>query len=153
MRAFLRAAVIRTVDQMWPKGNATQSATPTSAGGEIFYEKIQGLSPKDDTQRSLQSQAISIAMDIGKMRWLMYEQSTNSVSLPLLIVLVLWLTAIFISFGLFAPFNGTVVSSLFIAALSVSGAVFLILEMYTPYAGLVQISNAPLRAAIAQLGQ
>src|SRR5215472_7635600 len=50
MRAFLRAAVIRTVDQMWPKGNATQSATPTSAGGEIFYEKIQGLSPKDDTQ-------------------------------------------------------------------------------------------------------
>ena len=50
--------------------------------------------------------------------------------MPLLVVLVLWLTVIFISFGLFAPFNATVVSSLFVSALSVSGAIFLILEMY-----------------------
>jgi len=70
-----------------------------------------------------------------------------------LIVLVLWLTVIFISFGLFAPFNATVVSSLFVAALSVSGAIFLILEMYTPYTGVIQISSAPLRAALAQLGK
>src|SRR5262245_24717600 len=152
MRSFLRAASIRALDQMWPKENTTQFA-PTAAGGEVFYEKIQGLSPKDDTQRSLQSQAVSMAMDIGKTRWLMYEQATNSVSLPLLVILVLWLTAIFVSFGLFAPFNGTVVSSLFIASLSVSCAIFLILEMYTPYTGFVQISSAPLRAAIAQLGQ
>jgi membrane-bound ClpP family serine protease len=123
------------------KATPPQAAAPTAAGVEVFYEKIQGLSPKNETQRSLQSQATSLAMDIGKMRWLVYEQATSSVSLPLLIVLVVWLTAIFISFGLFAPFNGTVVSSLFIAALSVSGAVFLILEMYTPYAGFVQISQ------------
>jgi hypothetical protein len=73
--------------------------------------------------------------------------------MPLLIALVLWLTTIFISFGLFAPFNATVVSSLFVAALSVSYAIFLILEMYTPYTGLVQISSEPLRAAIAELGR
>jgi hypothetical protein len=73
--------------------------------------------------------------------------------MPLLSVLVLWLTLIFISFGLFAPFNATVVASLFVSALSVSGAVFLILEMYSPYDGLIQISSAPLRAALAHLGQ
>ena len=73
--------------------------------------------------------------------------------MPLLVVLVLWLTVIFISFGLFAPFNGTVVASLFVSALSVSGAIFLILEMYTPYDGLIAVSSAPLRAALAQLGQ
>jgi len=83
----------------------------------------------------------------------MYEQAMGSVSMPLLVILVLWLTAIFMSFGLFAPFNATAVSSLLIAALSVSCAIFLILEMYTPYTGFVQISSAPLRAAIAQLGQ
>jgi len=94
-----------------------------------------------------------LAVDLGKTRWLMYEQETGSVSIPLLVVLVFWLTVIFISFGLFAPFNVTVVSSLFASALSVSGAIFLILEMYTPYEGLVQISNAPLRAALAHLGQ
>jgi hypothetical protein len=68
-------------------------------------------------------------------------------------VLVLWLTIIFISFGLFAPFNVTAVSSLFLAALSVSGAIFLILEMYTPYVGVVQISDDPLRSVLANLGR
>jgi hypothetical protein len=151
-RNLLRGAVARFLDQMWSQDGTPQSAPP-SAGGEILYEKIQGLSPKADAQRSLQSQALSMAVDIGKTRWLMYEQATRSVSLPLLVVLVLWLSVIFISFGLFAPFNATVVSSLFISALSVSGAIFLILEMYTPYTGAVQISDAPLRAVLAHLGQ
>ena len=152
MRSFVRAAVIKALDQMWPKAGTPQVA-PSAAGGEIFYEKIQGLSPANDTQRSLQSQATSIAIDIGKTRWLMYEQATSSVSLPLLVVLVLWLSVIFISFGLFAPFNATAVSSLFVSALAVSGAIFLILEMYSPYTGVIQISDAPLRAALAHLGQ
>jgi hypothetical protein len=149
-RALLRGAVARVLDQMW---SSASLSVPTAAGGEILYDKIQGLSPKNDTQRSLQGQALSMAMDLGKTRWLMYEQAITSVSIPLLVVLVLWLAAIFISFGLFAPFNATVVASLFVSALSVSGAIFLILEMYTPYAGLIQLSSAPLRAALAHLGQ
>ena len=105
IRAMLRGAIVRIVDQMWPKDGASASpAPPSAAGGEILYEKIQGLSPKNDTQRSLQGQAQSIAVDIGKTRYLMYAQQATSVSLPLLVVLVIWLTVIFISFGLFAPF-------------------------------------------------
>jgi hypothetical protein len=119
IRTMLRGAVVRILDQMWSKDGAS-AAAPIAAGGEILYEKIQGLSPKNDTQRSLQGQALSIAVDIGKMRYLMYAQQATSVSMPLLVVLVLWLTAIFISFGLFAPLNATVVSSLFVSALSVS---------------------------------
>jgi hypothetical protein len=149
-RDLLRGAVVRTLGQMWSTGSLSG---PTAVGGEIFYDKIQGLAPKNDAQRSLQGQMLSMAIDLGKLRWLMYEQAITSVSMPLLVVLVLWLTVIFISFGLFAPFNATVVSSLFISALSVSGAIFLILEMYTPYAGVIQLSSAPLRAALAHLGQ
>jgi hypothetical protein len=142
------------VDQIWSKdGIRASGLPPPSASPETVYAKIQGLSPKDDAQRSLQSQALSIAMDLRKTRWLMYEQETRSVSPPLLVILVLWLTIIFISFGLFAPFNATVVSSLFASALSVSGAIFLILDMYRPYSGLIQISSAPLRSALAHLGQ
>jgi hypothetical protein len=153
-RTLLRGAVDRILDQVWSEGGTRASALPPPfAAAEILYAKIQGLSPKDDAQRSFQSQALSIGMDLRKTRWLMYEQETGSVSIPLLAVLVLWLTIIFISFGLFAPFNATVVSSLFASALSVSGAIFLILEMYTPYSGLIQISSAPLHAALAHLGQ
>jgi hypothetical protein len=153
-RTELRTIAARVLDQLWSRDGASPtSAAPTSSSGESFYATIQELSPKNDTQRSLQSQALSIAVEIGKTRWLMFEQATTSISLPLLIVLVLWLTAIFISFGLFAPFNSTVIVSLFVSALAVSGAIFLILEMYSPYEGLIQISKAPLRAALAHLGQ
>ena len=99
------------------------SGSPQSAGGEVLYDKIQALAPKDDAQRSLKSQALTIVMETGKLRQLMFTQGTAAVSVPLLVVLVLWLTIIFISFGLFAPFNATVVSSLFLSALSVSGAI------------------------------
>ena len=34
---------------------------------------IQGLLPKDGAQRSLQSQALSIALDLRKTRWLVYR--------------------------------------------------------------------------------
>ncbi|HTN71351.1 MAG TPA: hypothetical protein VMO00_09705 [Methylomirabilota bacterium] len=154
IRAMLRGVVVRFLDQIWSKdGSSASPIAPTSAGGEILFEKLQGLAPKNDTQRLLQSQALSIAVDVGKTRWLMYAQQATSVSMPLLVVLVLWLTVIFISFGLFAPLNATVVSSLFVSALSVSGAILLILEMYTPYAGMIQLSSAPLQAALAHLGQ
>ena len=153
IRTILRGAVSRALGQMWSKDASASRSAPPSAGGEILYEKIHALSPQNDAQRSLKTQASNIAVDVAKTRWLMYEQAMTSVSTPLLIVLVLWLSAIFVSFGLFAPFNATAVSSLFVAALSVSCAIFLILEMYTPYTGLVQISSQPLRAALAQLGQ
>jgi Protein of unknown function (DUF4239) len=153
-RDHLRETVTRVVSQIWVEDGASAGrASPQSAGGEILYDKIQALSPKNDAQRSLKSQALSIVMETGKLRQLMFTQGTAAVSMPLLVVLVLWLTVIFISFGLFAPFNATVVSSLLVSALSVSGAIFLILDMYTPYSGVIGISSAPLHITLAQLGQ
>ena len=81
------------------------------------------------------------------------EQRVSAIPLPLLLVLVFWLSIIFTSFGLFAPRNITVVVSLLVSALSVSGAIFLILEMYSPYSGFIRVSTAPLREALAHLGQ
>src|SRR5262245_59704732 len=150
-RALLRDVLVRFHNQMWSKDAASRLTPPS--GGEKLFEKLQGLAPKNDAQRSLQSQALSVVVDMGKTRLLMHAQATGAVSVPLLVVLVLWLTVTFISIGLFAPFNATVVSSLFVSALSVSGAIFLILEMYTPYTGIVRISDVPLRAALVSLGR
>jgi hypothetical protein len=153
VRDVLRSTIARVLDAMWSKEGSGLSRLEPSTNAEILYDKIPGLSPKDDRQRANQAQALAVAMGLGQTRWLMYEQRVSSVSLPLLIILILWLTIIFISFGLFAPRNATVVVSLFAAALSVSGAIFLIMEMYTPYVGVIKISSAPLRAALAHLGQ
>ena len=153
-RDLLRNAIARMLEGLWPKDSGQHpQVLPTAAGGEIIYDKIQELSPRNDTQRSLQAQALSMGIDIAKMRWMMFEQAGSFVSIPLLAVLVFWLATIFTSFGMFAPRNATTLATLFVCALSVSGAIFLILEMYSPFQGLMQISSAPLRNALAHLGQ
>lgn len=156
MRDLLRSTVARAVDQMDQMGSKDltgHSQLDPSTGREVLLDKIQELSPKDDRQRSLQAQALGIAMGLLQTRWLQHEETTTAVSMPLLGVLVFWLTVIFFSFGLFAPRNATVVATLLICALSVSAAILLILEMYQPYRGLIKVSSDPLRSALAHLGQ
>jgi len=152
-RDVLRSSVVGALDSLSTETISAPSQSGSSSNGEVLYDQIQGLSPKDDAQRSMQAQALSIMVGVGQTRWLLAAQKSNSVSVPMLVVLVAWLTIIFISFGLFAPPNVTVVASLLVSALSVSGAIFLILELYSPYAGLIHVSGAPLRAALAHLGQ
>jgi hypothetical protein len=95
---YLLRETVTVVSQIWAEDGASSApASPQSAGGEVLYDKIQALSPKNEAQRSLQSQALSIVMDTGKLRQLMFTQGTAAVSIPLLVVLVLWLTVIFIS--------------------------------------------------------
>jgi hypothetical protein len=154
VRDLLRGTIADFLDRTWQKDRASSSQMEAPSGsGEILIDKIQDLSPQDDRQRALQAQAVSIVMGLGQTRWLQFAQSITSISMPLLVMVVFWLATLFLGFGLFAPRNGTVVSSLFLTALSVSGAILLILEMYTPYGGLIQISSAPLRAALTQLGK
>ena len=119
---------------------------------DSLYDKIHGLLPKDDRQGSLRADALGILKEIRQTRWLMYEQQSASIPLPVLILLVSWLTVLFISFGLYAPTNGTVIASLLASAVSVSGAIFLILELYTPHYALIKLSGTTLRAAYTQLG-
>ena len=152
-RDLLRGDVERTIDRLWPQdGSQKFKLDPTAGQAQILYDKIEGLTAKDDRQRMLQSQALSLATDLGRSRWIMYEQGTASISKPLVVVVVFWLASIFVSWGLFAPGNGTVVATLCIAALSVSAAILVVLEMYTPYEGLIRLSSAPMRAALAHLG-
>jgi hypothetical protein len=152
-RAILRSSVVRSLEWVSATGASRSSQFEPNNNGEALYDKIQELSPKDDAHRSIQAQALNLIMSLGQTRWLMSEQRTNTVSVSMLVVLIFWLTIIFISFGLYPPRNATVVVSLLVSAISVSGAIFLILEMYSPYEGLIHVSTAPLRAALTHLGQ
>jgi hypothetical protein len=151
-REALRNSAQRILDQSWSKdGAGTSRLEPTSIGGSVVYDKIQALTPNDDSQRLIKPQTLSMAQNIGQTHMLMYEQSTLSVSTPLLITMVFWLTVTFVIWGLLAPPNATVIATMLAAALSASGAIFLILEMYSPYDGIIRVSDAPIRAALAHL--
>jgi len=86
-------------------------------------------------------------------RWLLIEQAQSALPLTFLVVLLFWLTMLHLSFGLFAPRNATVITVLLISALSVSGAIFIILEMNRPLEGMIKVSSAPMRKALEHLGQ
>jgi hypothetical protein len=153
-RDILRQSVRSAIDHIWPDKKSSQAAQldPSVSSGEAFFNSIQKLSPQNDLQRSLKSQAAQIATDLGQMRWLLFEQTETSISITMLIVLISWLAIIFMSAGLFAPPNATVVIALMLAALSISGAIFLILELDSPFDGVIQISQRPMHNALIHLG-
>ena len=153
-RDLLRRAVEGAIVRMWPKGRSSRAQLdPTGSGVEDVHKAILKLSPKSDVQVSLKSQAVGVASDLGQLRWLLFEQSGRSVAMPLLIVVISWLAIIFLSWGLFAPPNAIAIIALLLAAISVSGAIFLILELDQPFDGLIQISSTPMRNTLANLGK
>jgi Protein of unknown function (DUF4239) len=157
VRDMLRAAVADLIARTWPE-QSPRSDQPETRGGtegryEYILEKIHELAPKNERQRALQAQALGMANDIGKARWLLFAQQGSSVPTPFLVVVGFWLTVLFASFTLFAPRNGMVFFTLCVSALAVASALFLILELDQPFRGLMQVPSAPLRNALDQLGR
>ncbi len=122
-------------------------------GIEKFQTVIRNLKPADDAQRWLQTRALTLSAELEQTRWLLLESNESSIQRPFLVVLVLWLAVIFTSLGLFAPRNRTALAVIVVCALSVSTAIFLILEMDEPFNGLMQVSDQPLRNAVRQIEQ
>ncbi|HQR39842.1 MAG TPA: hypothetical protein PLF26_15750, partial [Blastocatellia bacterium] len=76
-----------------------------------------------------------------------------SIPKAFLVVLNFWLIVVFGAFSLLAPRNTTVTSALLVCAVAVSCALFLILELETPYNGIIKLSRAPMTEALSRLGK
>lgn len=152
-RALLRQTVGGMVGNVWRDGATREAvfdnAAIDTAGLQIF-RKIHELAPKDEVQRALKDEAAEIIKNLFKERWQLLTEGRSAIPMPFLAVLVFWLTILFASFGLFAPQNATVMAAFIVCALSVAGAIFLILELDRPFEGLMQISNEPFRRVTAQ---
>src|SRR5262249_46398001 len=121
-RQTMREVVEDILYRIWPHERA--SDVPRQIGdSEAVYDAIQRLSPQDEEQRALKRDALSIAMDIGRTRWLMFAQQTSPLPTLFLVVVVLWISIVYTSFGLYAPRNATVIAALFLGAMSVAGAI------------------------------
>jgi hypothetical protein len=154
IRSLLRHSVTAMLDRMSAAdGDRSTRLGPWGANAAVLYDKIQELLPQSEVQRSVQSRSLNKIMELGHTRWLLFAQSGSTIAMPFLVILVFWLTIIFASFGLFAPRNATVIATFVVCALSVSGAIFLILELDRSFEGLLRISNAPLQEALSQLAQ
>jgi Protein of unknown function (DUF4239) len=149
IREQMRGTVGPFADRIWREKQAGVAGPfETNTAAEKVYLEIQGLSPQNDLQRSLQSRAAQLSNDLAQTRLLLFVESDSLVPTPFLAILAFWLVVIFASFSLFSPLNVTVVTCLSLFALSAACAIFLILELSQPFTGLLAISSTPLRNAL-----
>jgi hypothetical protein len=153
-RDKFHAAVAAEVQRLWPdQPVAPVRALPRSQAGDAIYGEIQRLSPHDDLQRGLKTQAAALAIDLGQLRMLLQAQMVPSIPKPLLVAVFCWLVILFLSFSLLAPPNATTTLSLSAAAASVAVAVFLIMELDQPLGGFIRISSEPLLNALSKFAK
>ena len=157
VREQLRNIVASSIDRIWPeekgKTGGLRAMESLDDAGKLFKTKLRELTPANDFQKSRLAQAVQLSDDVLHTRLLLMEGEQTNLPATFIVVLVFWLTGLFVSFGLFAPSNGVVITVLLICALSVSSAIFLILEMNRPLDGFIKASNAPLRKAVELIGK
>jgi hypothetical protein len=150
----IRGTLRKLMEARLSKANA---ASEESLDGGLDVEPVQDalrdLSPQTEAQRWLQARALQLSWQIAEGRWLRTETEVGGFPGAFLAFLILWLSLLFGSFGLLAPANGTVIAIFIVCALSITGALVLIIDMDHPYLGFIRISDTPLREALARLGQ
>jgi hypothetical protein len=153
-RELLRKYTIARIATTWP-GEAAAKPGPDDPLPwkllESLQQSLSGLAPKTEAQRSELAAASGAAGDLEKTTWLEAAQEADHVQHPFIVILILWLFVLFVSFGLFAPRNGMVVAALFVGALAIAGAVLVIVDMDSPYEGILVVSPQPMQQALAQM--
>jgi hypothetical protein len=155
-RDLLRRVAETKLREFWPEDSTPREQSrliDIGTGIEQIQDALRALQPKDNAQRWLQTRALQISADIEQLTWLLAEQSGSAIRWPTLVILVFWLTIVFVSFGYSAPRNTTVIVTLFVCSLSVACAMYLLVQLDQPYSGYIKVSSVPLRAAIDQLGR
>jgi Protein of unknown function (DUF4239) len=151
-RRALRDAIADGVRQTWPaERSGSARLDPNQQMGDALYVAVQRLSPQDDAQRGLKTQATNLMVQLAELRALLQAQAIPSLSKPLLMALVSWLVVIFLGFSLLAPANPTSTLALVAGAFSVACAVFIILELNYPFAGAIRVPSEPMVNVLSQL--
>lgn len=163
VRERLRAYAAEKMEELFPEDRHTRPELSTDLSRHKLTEiqdGLFGLKPGTERQAWLKDRALQHAAAIEDARAELIRQDTDALPTPFLGAVVLWLTILFASFGLFAPRNLTVFVSLFLCAFAIASAIKLILDMDTSFGGQVHfarpplhIPNEPLAHAIDQIGR
>jgi hypothetical protein len=156
-RRVLRHILATKIEKLWPGRSVRQRWLPMDgeANLEDVEDRLEQLIPTTDLQREHRARVMALTSELSQTRWLLIEQtSASAMPKPFLVIVVFWLTILFISFGLVAPRrNATAVVALLVCALCVATSLFLVLEMDRPFGGIIQISSVPARRALEQMGR
>lgn len=157
-RLQLREAVGKAIGEVW---NADQSdadfvANNFSAavrGLRGRQQALEGLHPTNDAQTQALATAKAAAESIAQSRLQMSFALAAPVSYPLILTVAAWATLIFCGFGLTSKGHPMSVVGVFVGACAAASAVWMILDLSSPYSGVFQASPAPLEQVLAVMGK
>jgi hypothetical protein len=153
-RRLLRDYTALLLQTVWPDKGGNAFIVEHQETGELMEhvrESIRALTPADAGQRWLMDQALQECTALLRARWLMIERAGPSVRPVVIDILVAWIVAIFISFGLNAPRNAVVHVAFVVCSLAIGSSIFIVLEFDSPFQGVMRISSQPVHSALAHM--
>jgi hypothetical protein len=166
IRAVLRAYTAAAIFDTWPEEPRPAGRFPehpqvpnpgsiesTSLGAMLLQvdQMIDQLTPVTAVQRQLIPQISARMQTTLQDRWQLVGTAQSTLSWPFMSVMVGWLVLIFAIFGLSSPANGAVYAVIGLAALSLSLALWLVVDFDAPLSGLLKVSSTSLREALMHM--
>ncbi len=159
-RDLLFRYAVHAMQQVWPDGNMVMPQRDvTSAPPLGRLEDAIAAIPQDTPVRlEVVGDAQRILRDASRANWALEASESNSTSPYLVAVVLFWLMLTFASFGLSAPLGGgganaLVITTLFLSAIALGGAMFLLEEYNDPFRGVIIVSHEPLQAALFAISE
>lgn len=154
-RALLFRYTARTMKDIWPDSSPQLGLDGTQASrlqGQL-EAAILALPAGTPAQQEAASIARDAYQEMLHTRWSMDER-TNLLTSPWLVpILVFWLMLTFVTLGLWAPRTPLVLGTLFLCAVALGGAVFLVVEYADPFAGVIIVSREPVQNALFAISE
>jgi hypothetical protein len=136
--------------------NASDVHLESSTLGDMLARvehEIRQMAPQDQMHRQLASDCLKQLERLTESRWKLIEEAHSSISIPFYFVLVFWLVVVFACFGLSTPRNALSYITIVLGALSIASAIFVILDLDTPFDGILAVSSQPMRDALAHMNR
>jgi hypothetical protein len=154
-RAGMRAALERSRVRFF--GDAKHGPRPFTfeemraifSSQNSFFDRLK---PATDAQRGLVATAKDQVRKLADTQMLMARQLASPFPPHVLTVVVCWAAALFLGNGLVAAPNVVTVLAHLAGAISIAIAIFLILELSSPYTGLIRLSSAGIDRVLEILG-
>ncbi|WP_454917874.1 bestrophin-like domain [Xanthobacter sediminis] len=153
-RKALIAYTSHALAETWPDAPGVHAEVQSTTSELLLEEmgrQIRALPSTPPALAELRADALDRYKTVGTLRWTVVNEAVTVVPPVFIGVLIVWLTLIFVSFGLFSPVNRVSLVVFFLCAVSLAGALFLILEMSGPFDGIIHVSSAAMRNALTQM--
>ena len=158
LRLQLRDGLGKTIDAFW---GVDESDANFAANN--FTEAIRNMRTRDAALDALhpsteaQARALAVAKAtseaIGQSRLQMSFALAAPVSYPLVLTVVAWAVLLFCGFGMMSSGHVMSLIAVFIGACAAASAVYMILDLSSPYSGVFRASPAPLQQVLAVIGK